>query len=191
MEWFPATRDEVVKLAVPAVSGMVPNAVAPSRKVTIPLGIPAPGATAVIAALKVTACPKTVGLAEEVSEVVVVAGFTVCVRALEELGAKLPLPAYLTVIEWLPAASDAVVKLTAPAVSCTVPRAVGPSLKVTFPVGVPAPGATTLTIVLDVIACPKTEGLAEEVSETAVVAGLIACVRTVAGLLPVKLESPP
>jgi hypothetical protein len=72
---------------------MVPNAVAPSRKVTIPLGIPAPGATALIAALNVTACPKTVGLAEEVSEVVVVAGFTVCVRALEELGAKLPLPA--------------------------------------------------------------------------------------------------
>ena len=52
--------------------------------VTVPLGVPAPGATAATVAVNVTDCPNTEGLAEEVTTVVVLALLTVWVR-LEEV----------------------------------------------------------------------------------------------------------
>jgi len=51
-----------------AVSGVValrvpePITVAPSLNVTVPLGVPLPGAAAITVAVNVTACPKTDGL---------------------------------------------------------------------------------------------------------------------------------
>src|SRR5262245_15937833 len=47
MEWVPAARLEVVKVAWPlALRVPVPRVAAPSWKVTVPVGTPAPGATA-------------------------------------------------------------------------------------------------------------------------------------------------
>ena len=73
--------EEVVKEATPLESSVaVPMFVAPSRKVTVPVGVPA---VALMVAVKVTACPKTVGFLEEVTAVVAPAAFTVSVAALE------------------------------------------------------------------------------------------------------------
>src|SRR6266404_4631121 len=44
-----------------------------------------------------------------------------------------------------------------------VPRVLGPSLKVTVPVGVPAPGLFAFTVAVKVTACPDTEWRSEEV----------------------------
>jgi hypothetical protein len=52
------------------------------------VGVPAPGATAAIVAVNVTACPDTDGLAEEVTVVVVSALLTVCVNEEEVLVLK-------------------------------------------------------------------------------------------------------
>ena len=61
----------VVKVALPAPSRVpVPSVVAPSVKVTVPAGVPEPDATC---AVNVTDCPKTAGLLEAESVVVVAA----------------------------------------------------------------------------------------------------------------------
>jgi hypothetical protein len=49
----------------------VPSVVDPSAKVTVPVGVPAPGATAATVAVTVTDWPYAVGLADEESAVVV------------------------------------------------------------------------------------------------------------------------
>ncbi len=62
-------------------------------KVTVPVGVPAPGATALTIAVKVTGWPKTDGLFEETSAALVLALVTVCVSAGElVLELKLPSP---------------------------------------------------------------------------------------------------
>ena len=50
-----------------------PHTVAPSLKVTVPLGTPAPGATTPILAVKVTVCPKAAVVADDVKAAVVAA----------------------------------------------------------------------------------------------------------------------
>jgi hypothetical protein len=55
-----------------------------------------------------------------------------------------------------------------------VPRVVLPSLKVTVPVGVPAPGEGTLTVAVKVTDWPQTEGLADETTAVVVPALLTA-----------------
>jgi hypothetical protein len=55
----------------------LPITVVPSRKLTVPVGVPAPGAETVTVAVKVTLCPKTDGLVPEATVVAVVALFTV------------------------------------------------------------------------------------------------------------------
>jgi len=59
---------------------------------TVPVGVPVPGAVAVTVAVKVTDCPKTEGLTEELTAVVVLALLTVCVKLDEALALKLPSP---------------------------------------------------------------------------------------------------
>jgi len=54
----------------------LPMFVAPSRKLTAPVGVPAPGATTATVAVKVTLCPKTDGLTDEARLVVVFALLT-------------------------------------------------------------------------------------------------------------------
>ena len=79
-------------MAVPPLSVPVPSVVEPSRKLTVPVGVPLPGATALTVAVKVTDSPKTEGLSDEVTLLVVAAWLTVWVRGAEVLVTKLPSP---------------------------------------------------------------------------------------------------
>ena len=135
---MPPGRLVLVKLAAPAVSALVPRVVAPSLKVTVPIGVSDPGAVAATVAVKVTDWPNAEGLAEEATAVVVFAVFTVCVSAEEVLALKLPLPPYAAVMEWDPAVSAEVVSVATPEllIAIALPSVVDPSLKVTEPVGV-------------------------------------------------------
>ncbi len=51
-----------------------------------------------------------------------------------------------------------------------VPMVVVPSLKVTFPVGTPVPGATAWTVAVNMTDCPNRDGLTVEVTEIVVLA---------------------
>jgi len=83
---------EVVNEAEDPAKVAVPKLVLPSRKVTVPVRVPAPGAVTETVAVKVTACPTSAGFTEDTSAAVVVALFTVWVRAVEVLVTKLALP---------------------------------------------------------------------------------------------------
>ncbi len=63
----------------------------PSLKVTVPVGVAPPGLFAVTVAVKVTDCPDTDGLAEELTNVVVLY-FTVWVTLDDVLPVKLASP---------------------------------------------------------------------------------------------------
>src|SRR6266566_4029608 len=72
MECEPTASVLVTNIAWPEPSRVpVPRGLEPSLKVTVPVGVPAPGLFAVTVAVKVTGCPDTEGLAEEVTPVVV------------------------------------------------------------------------------------------------------------------------
>ncbi len=66
----------------------------------------------------------------------------------------------------LPTASEEIVKVVCPELLRTTPDAtvVLPSVKVTVPVAVPAPGLTAATVAVNVTAWPQTDGLAAEVT---------------------------
>ena len=70
----------------------MPNVFVPSLKLTVPVGVPAPGETALTVAVKVTDWPETDGFAEEATVVVVLALFTVWVKVKEVLVEKLVSP---------------------------------------------------------------------------------------------------
>jgi len=77
IEWDPCAKVEVVNVAMPPDSVPVPSVVAPSRKVTVPDGLPAPGATTATVAVKVTLCPTVDGFTDDVRLVLVLALLTV------------------------------------------------------------------------------------------------------------------
>ena len=80
----------MLKVAVPPLSVPVPRMVAPSSKVTLPVGVPVAGLMAVTVAVKVTDCPKTEGFNVLVS---VVAELVTCrLRGLEVLVRNEPSP---------------------------------------------------------------------------------------------------
>ena len=79
-------------MAVPELSATGVWGVPSIVNVTVPLGVPAPGATAATVAVNVTDWPNTEGLAEEVTTVEVSALLTVWVRLEEVLVRKLPSP---------------------------------------------------------------------------------------------------
>jgi hypothetical protein len=84
-----------VQVAVPATMAWLTQPAMltpPSWKVTVPVGVPEPGGLAVTVAVKVTACPDEEGLTDELSAVLVVPLFTVCVSAAEVLAMKLASP---------------------------------------------------------------------------------------------------
>ena len=92
MLWLPFLSDEVVKTAWRLLlSVAVPRMVLPSLKVTVPVGVPEPGALALTVAVKVTACPSADGLSEEV-RVVAVASLLTDSLVLPELVVKLLSP---------------------------------------------------------------------------------------------------
>ena len=57
IRWIPNERLETCRLAFPFASVAVPIGVGPSRKVTVPIGTPLPGASAVTVTVKVIAWP--------------------------------------------------------------------------------------------------------------------------------------
>src|SRR3954467_15155752 len=90
---------------------------------------------------------------------------------------------------WPPAAARLVVNVAAPpAPTATVPRTVFPSLNVTVPVGVVAPGATAATVAVKVTAWPVTAGLTDDRRATVVVAGLTVTVAAAESLAAKPLE---
>ena len=92
MVWLTELKDDVVKVAWPELRVLVATGVPPSLKMTVPVGVPVLGEVAVTVAVKVTDWPKTDGLADEVTTVVVLALLTVCVRVDELLALKLASP---------------------------------------------------------------------------------------------------
>ena len=91
---MPMANADVVNVATPPLSVPVPMGLPPSRNVTVPTGVPAPGATGETVAVKVTDWPKTEGLADEVTVVVVFVLVTTCGFPVSEpvLPLKLPSP---------------------------------------------------------------------------------------------------
>src|SRR5947208_2239710 len=140
MLWLATARPPAVKVATPPLRVPVPNVVAPSLKVTVPVGVPVPGGVADTVAVKVTACPDTVGLADEASAVAVAAWFTAWDSAGDVLPVKFGSPPYTAVMPWLATDRPLAVKVATPPLSVPVPSVVAPSLNVTVPVGVPEPG---------------------------------------------------
>ena len=78
---WPAASFVVISVALPPLSVAEPSLVVPSMKVTVPVTVPLPGATAETVAVKLTDWPKTDGLGVETTLVAELSGVTVCVRA--------------------------------------------------------------------------------------------------------------
>ena len=94
-------------------------------------------------------------------------------------------------IECEPAASVLVVNIAWPEpFRVAVPRVLGPSLKVTVPVGMPPPGLLAVTVAVKVTDCPDADGLAEELINVVVPAFFTVWV-TVLEVLPLKVALPP
>ena len=84
---FPfSARLEVLKVALPELRVPWPRTVAPSRKVTVPAGVPVPVDFTV--AVNVTFCPNTDGSAEDVRVVVEPKALTTWITAPEVLPPK-------------------------------------------------------------------------------------------------------
>ena len=106
IECGPLVSVDVDNVAWPLpLRGPVPMLAVPSINVTVPVGVPAPGATATTAAVKVTGCAVAEGFTEDVNVVALLDLFTVCVNAVEVLPRKTASPPYTTVMECDPTAS--------------------------------------------------------------------------------------
>jgi hypothetical protein len=157
----------------------------------VPVSGPAPGGAAFTVAVNVTDWPNTEGFADELTAVVVSAGFTVWVKLGEVLPLKLTSPLYTAVTVAVPTVSvdtDALVALP-PLIATALPKFTPLVWNWTVPVGVPTPGAVALTIAVNVTDWPNTEGLADELTAVVVSAGFTVCVK-VGEALPLKLASP-
>jgi hypothetical protein len=94
----PTVSVDVVKLVTALLfNDPVPRVVVPSRKVTVPVGVPE--LLDVIVAVNVTGAPLDAETAGLTNAAVVAPGVMVSVVAAEVLLAKFALPAYLQVIE--------------------------------------------------------------------------------------------
>lgn len=150
-------RSDVVKVALPAASVPVPMAAAPSKKVTVPVGVPELLPTV---AVNVTGFPNTAGFCDEATDMVVEIPLTIWLSTVDVLGSKVASPWYAAVIECVPTTSDAVEIEALPRASrVPPPMEVAPSKKSTVPVGVPP---VPVTVAVNVTDCPAVEGLSEE-----------------------------
>lgn len=141
------------------------NVVAPSVKVTVPVGVPPDDE---MVAVMVTDCPGPDGFADEETAVVVaeVAVFTVCVSVavlgVPDVGVKVVL------MVWLPTASALVANVATPLVTVTpLARTVLPSLNDAVP------AAAGVTVAVNVTLCPVVAGLSEEARATVGFAGVV------------------
>jgi hypothetical protein len=92
MECAPSAKAEVVNTAFPLMRPPDPSTVRPSLNVTVPVGVPLPGATTLTVAVNVTDWPNTDGLCEELTTVELPALFTVWDSAGDVLVAYAALP---------------------------------------------------------------------------------------------------
>jgi hypothetical protein len=141
-----------VRMATPPTVGceMHPMmAVPPSENVTVPVGVPAAGAVAVTIAVYITVCPDTDGSTDDVTIVVVAPWLTVSLRIGDVEPVKLESPLYIAVIGCAPTVANEAAHTAVPQAdtACAAqPVIVTPlSSNITLPVGVPVPGANTLT----------------------------------------------
>jgi hypothetical protein len=162
MEWSAGVNDELDSVARPKLNVAVPIVVAPSRKVTVPVGVPVPGNTALTVTVKITTCPKTAGFTDELTAVELENLFTVWVSTFEMLLLKFESPAYEAVIVWFPTVRAEVTKAALPELSVRDPKVVDPSRKVTIPVGVRR-DPTAVTVAVNVTVILKNEGLTDVV----------------------------
>jgi hypothetical protein len=99
----PAALKAVTQVATPALKVWLPPVQAivppPSLKATVPVGLPAPGATTATVAVRVTLCPVTDGLVPDSRDVVVSALSITWVTVFEVDPWKLPSPPYVAVTE--------------------------------------------------------------------------------------------
>ena len=115
---------------------------------------------------------------------------TCCVNDAAVLPAKFESPLYTAVIEWVPTASDEMVKVAVPEFTLNVPSVVLPSLKVIVPIGVPEPGANALTVAVKLMLWLRMEGVPEVLIAIDVVALLTVSLST-EDVLPRNMVSPP
>ena len=119
--WLAAANADVEKVAWPPAIVPVPSVVAPSLKLTVPVGVPVPGETGLMVAVKTTAWPNTVGLVEEVRVVVLLNGLTTWLKAgVLVLVLKLVSPLYTAVIEWVATDKVELLKVAWPPLSVWV-----------------------------------------------------------------------
>src|SRR5690349_11583920 len=121
--------------------------------------------------------------------VVVVSAFSTVCAAGAELGLALKpeSPTYVAVSDFAPTEPNAIVHW--PAATVAVHDWL-PSLTVTLPVGVPAPGASTNTLKATVTCCPTTEGSGSSDAIDVVVSALFTWCGATADVLPLKFASP-
>jgi hypothetical protein len=186
MECAPTVKAEVENTAFPLTRPLDPRTVSPFLNVTVPVGVPLPGVTAVTVAVNVTDWPNTDGLCEELNAVELPALFTVCDNAAEVLVAYAVLPEYTAVIVWLPTANAEVAIFAFPPLTMADPNGVAPSLNVTVPVIVP--GVTEVTVAVKVTVWPNTDGFTDAITDVDVTARTV-CVST--GDVLGKKSAPP
>jgi hypothetical protein len=171
--WLPTARVVVLNAACPLAFTATFDArvVDPSLNVTFPTGTPALDVTV---AANVTDCPNVDGFGDDVTEVEVALPPVDCTTC----GAALSLPLLFcqpvapvneAVIVWLPTARVVVLNAACPLPFTATFEAsvVAPSVKVTVPVGMPAPDVTVAVNVTD---CPNVDGLGAELTEVEVAA---------------------
>jgi len=149
-------KAEVDNVAMPPTPTVpVPRLVAPSKNVTVPDGLPAPGAIAATVAVKVTDCPNTDGFGAEVTLVVVLALLTTWLTVPELLPVKFVSPTYEATMGCVATAKVEVTYVaTRLALRVAVTLVVPSNVKVTMPVGVPTPGEVAVTVAVSVIGWP-------------------------------------
>ena len=152
----------------------VSSVVAPSLKVTVPVGTPAPE-VGVTFAVNVTLEPAEMDVDEALIAVDVApsAVLTTRLTALEVDEASLLSPLYAAVTEYVEAAREDVVNTALPlAPSETAESCVLPFRNVTVPVGAALPEAGA-TVAVNVTVCPAVAGLGAIVKAVVVATGLM------------------
>ena len=91
---MPIANAEVENVATPPLNAPVPTGLPPSRNVTVPVAVPAPGATGETVAVIVTDWPNMEGFREEVTAVALFALLMTCGFPVSDpvLPLKLPSP---------------------------------------------------------------------------------------------------
>jgi hypothetical protein len=91
-------------------------------------------------------------------------GLTFCDSTADVLVVKFESPPYTAVIECVPSASVVVVNVAFLLLSVPVPSSVVPSMNVTVPVGVPAPGDSATKVAVKVTVAPEVDGFNDDVT---------------------------